>query len=438
MYLGVRGPARAFLEPRLEKLLELELLEDATGRRRSVLEFLTAPRAFVLRGADPVPPELAMWMGDVLRLRGRVVESALAGVELADGEAILERAKMGAQRWQRWLGHETSGPVVPESDDELFREAIADECGLTGHVAVRDPETAPLASVVRVFLQERPLEHLRLDRSQLPLPVDAAFAWDDRLRPTFDFDGVERSDDLTEATVNVILVALRGVEHRARELAADERGRRVLCAALSTLARLPQSFGTEVSSADFPELWRARVWSGTDPGRRLSLDQLARWAAKRQALCFVVESSAAQGAAPDGRPVLKVAEAELDDICRLLGGDIERVPYERAFAVTKDERRAAVREVFRHELEELKLSGAPTVTLEQDHFVALIAPSPVNRMVEMHAGVVLARLPKHGGWAPRCAWWTTWRACPAKGGMAFDTAPRASGGSRRNPPCARS
>lgn len=177
---------------------------------------------------------------------------------------------------------------------------------------------------------------------------------------------------------------------------------------------------------------------GTDPGRRLSLDQLARWAAKRQALCFVVESSAAQGAAPDGRPVLKVAEAELDDICRLLGGDIERVPYERAFAVTKDERRAAVREVFRHELEELKLSGAPTVTLEQDHFVALIAPSPVNRMVEMHAGVVLARLPKHGGWAPRCAWWTTWRACPAKGGMAFDTAPRASGGSRRNPPCARS
>src|SRR6185295_13362144 len=72
-----------------------------------------------------------------------------------------------------------------------------DLAGLRGEVSVTPG--APGARKVHVFVEGRLLETIALDPTIVPIPIEAAISWQNRLIPRFSFDGVERGEDLARA-----------------------------------------------------------------------------------------------------------------------------------------------------------------------------------------------------------------------------------------------
>lgn len=380
-------------------LLDLPLLSDAAGNPRAVSEFLAAERIFVVRSDTPLESELAPWLGGVLWLRGTRVERALSAAQLMDAGELLTLARAGAERRARLLAHPPSAPGVPRSEHELVRERFhftGELEGLNGEVAVLTPDVA--RSTIRVHVEGRHFDTLSVDASALPLPMDVAVAWH-RLRPKFAWDGIEQDAALHQAVGHALLVGVRAIARLGPRLGRIGGGERaalaaVLRAALGALALAPGRFGITPDAATRAagaEIANLPIWPAAD-GRWLTSFVLDAYRRRTGAVCFVHPGARVSLRPPDDRPVVIASAAELSLIEAVLGGEVERVPYERALSQV-DERAPEL--AFDDERERAGASSSSAVRrFELGDARGIIAVAAKSSVLELHAGARLGQLPR--------------------------------------------
>ncbi|WP_437991511.1 hypothetical protein [Sorangium sp. So ce145] len=433
------GAARAGAELPAEAraVRELPLLRDGRGRPTSLaaLEAHDAPRLFLFRGDGRLPKELAPWAGDVVWSPGGLVERALAGLPLADAEAMIEQAKLGAERRRAFLLHATGDPVVPPSPEHAFRDAFqVDEgplAGLRGELAVfADAREPPRGAEVRVFVDGRHLETVELDPAAVPLPVEIALAWKGRVRPRFAYDGVERDARFWRAVRHALKLAIAAADREARRLFGPGDARRgarstapapapeselarvrpALRAAIGAVFCAPRRLGAGdggsgrgggaapapddgLAPSSFEGLLDARIWPTLTAGWFVSLNGLSALSRTTRGLCAAPPE--ARGRAADRRPVLAVSQRELDWLAAALP-ERELVPYGPGL-FTEDElaaRGPARRRALAASLERLGAlpAGAPVLEVSGPGFLALATPSDATVEVWHHASRPLATL----------------------------------------------
>ncbi|WP_437646657.1 hypothetical protein [Sorangium sp. So ce362] len=431
------GAARAGarLAPEARAVHELPLLRDGHGRPVSLasLDARDASPLFLHRGDARLPEELSPWAHDVIWSHGGVVERALAGLPLADAEAMLEQAKLGAGRRRAFLLHATGEPVVPPAPEHALRAAFnVDEgtlAGLRGELAVFADDGEPRRGAeVRVFVDGRHLETVELDPAAVPLPVEIALAWEGRVRPRFAYDGVERDARFWRAVRHALGVALAAADAEARRRfgprAAHQgapqpeselaRLRGLLRAAIGTMFCAPQRLGApdrrqgrrggagrrhgrdvdDLAPSRFGGLLEARLWPTLGTGRFLSLKGLASLARATRGLCTAPPD--ARGRAADRRPVLAASQRELDWLAAALPG-CELVPYAPGL-LGEDElaaRGPARRRALAASLEKVAPRGeapAPVLAVAGPGFLALATPGDAMVEVWHHASQPLATL----------------------------------------------
>ncbi|MBI4701888.1 MAG: hypothetical protein HY744_12170 [Deltaproteobacteria bacterium] len=414
-------------------LLELPLLRDGCGRPRPAGSLLSAPepRVFLWQGPEPIDPELAPWMRDVVWKQGRLVERALGGSRLADAGEVVALARRGLERKRRFLAHPAGPVVLPESQAHLVRERFRLEhgrlAGLEGEVAVLDPAAAARGAEARVFVQGRQLACLPLEPSLVPLPLEIALAWEGKLSVRFGFDGIEDDAALREALWAGAQIGVMAVGRLVEKIeqGKDEREaarlRTVLRAAVATAFVSPRAFGLD--SDDVAGLGAAhplrsvKLWRTTEHGRWASLQELGVYAARTGALC--VAGPRARGGARDGRPVVAADRTELGLLQAALGAKVQLVPYEWALQERpswwdektkvasaaraiqdgkmpawaggeKRERLAGLRQALdkRLGLPADEPGDLPTLRLEAAGMLALLAPRAAGlaEIVDLHAG----------------------------------------------------
>ncbi|WP_434044365.1 MULTISPECIES: hypothetical protein [Sorangium] len=415
---------------------ELPLLRDGRGRPLSLaaLDARDASPLFVWRGDEALPEELSPWADDVIRCRGGLVERALAGLPLADAGAMVEQAKLGAERRRAFLRHAPGEPAVPPAPEHALRAAFhVDEgplAGLRGELAVfaDDPEARRRAEV-RVFVEGRHLETVELDPAAVPLPVEIALAWDGRVRPRFSYDGVARDERFWRAVRHAVHVALAAADAEARRLFGPRaappgaplpppppdselaRVRPALRAATGTLFCAPQRLGAphveqdghggaaprrgeDLAPSAFQGLLEARIWPMLTTDRFMSLKGLAAFARAAGGLC--VAPPEARGRAADRRPVLAATQRELDWLTAALP-DCALVSYtpglftEEELAARGPARRRAL-EASLEKLAAPRAAGAPVLEVAGDGFLALATPSDAAVEAWHHASQPLATL----------------------------------------------
>lgn len=382
-------------------ILDVPLLERATGGRLPLSGLLALGKVDVWTGDQPLEPELAPWLSDVVWLRGRRVERALQGLVRKNAADLSKRARRGAARRARFLAHAPRAPRVPPAVPAVLRQQFHHESGpsggLHGEVALLAPGSP---SLLRVFVEDRMLEALPIDAAMCPLAFDAAVAWPGNLRPRFDYDGVERDARLNLALYAVSHVALALVARSVEEApeALDGPGaRELLRSALASFFSVPERLGMQVPTGAmferaYPELWAARVLPTSD-GARTSLAALSDYARKMGAVCVVSpEELRAPARAPDGRPVLVARGAALDHVFGLMPGGTERVPYAKGLAASglDAQRESALRRALADERARQGLNPAgPVMEFERDGALHLAMPGLDAATIEAHAGVLL-------------------------------------------------
>lgn len=405
------------LDPAARALLEIPLLESAGGGRISVGRVLGSPVVRVWKGDEPLPDELSPWLGDVVWLRGYLVERVLDDANVEDAGGLVKRARAGAARRARFLAHAPAALSVPESPAVLARRRVDESSGpcrgLSGEVALLAPLPAGATrpSLLRVFVEGRMLEALPIEPSFCPLAFDAAVAWPGGFRPRFDYDGVDRDARLGQAVHAVSLVAIDIADRAAArlpELEGVERAglERVLRDAVAAWSVVPARLGQttpppRVFRRNYARLHRAEIFPVTSGGR-VSLRELGAWADERKALCVVPSwQEGAARPAPDGRPVLVASGAESEAMLALLDGKVERIPYERGVSTagasgdTPEGRRAALARAVSGERVRQGLSPlSATLWFERDGAITLVAPGVTAASIESHRGVILSCTPR--------------------------------------------
>ena len=419
--------------PALLELLDLPLLRDAVGRPLSVREvqsFQRPDRAgeppatlHVFRGAAPLPEELGPWMRRVIWLRGRAVERLLEGLPTEDAAPRGEQARVGAERRRRLLGRAAGTPVLPArlpaADgapapiQAAFDVREGDLAGLRGEVALL-PDGA-VSGRIHAFVEGRLLETIEIGAAALPLPVEAAIAWEGRLQPRPAYDGVERDRAFARTVHYAALVAIFALDREvtrvsaARDEAALARLRPAARAAIGTILTAEEGLGlggTDTNAprlAAFKGLYAARVWPTTEPGRRESVMSLGAFVERRPAkasppvrppCALMTARPDAVGRAADGRPVVTARPREIAWLTRAWHGTAI-VPYEHGLIPPGMEaaRDALAHETLAHAMAASAAPGAPVLAFARPGARGLVAASADPRLTLCHAGRVLASNP---------------------------------------------
>lgn len=388
-------------------VLDLPLLHDATGRRIAPSALRGAPgaRLFLWRGDVPVDDALRPWLRDVVWIRGRLVERTLRSFDVADAAGLVAQARAGAERRRRFLERAASAPALPAFASGAIRAPFHVEegalAGLRGEVAITPGAIGPRR--VHAFVEGRAIETIELDPTLVPLPIEAAIAWENRLIPRYSFDGVERNAELSRAISYAVKVAVfaadRELDRLARagdSAAALDALRPALRAAIGALLVTDGRLGLDRAEAGpviqaFKALHAARVWPTTEPGRWESVASLAPIASQQLGIC--VAKPGPHRRAADARPVIAADPHEIEWLAAALGG-VEIVPYDHALldralpAAERDLRRAkALAAAIRGEV---AVHGGPVMPFVREGVRAVITPSPSASAVLLHGGAVCA------------------------------------------------
>ena len=404
--------ANAELDPDVRALLDVPLFDAAGGGRIPVGSVVSSPVVRVWKSERPLPPELSPWLSDVVWLRGHGVERVLGGSNIEDASSLVKRAREGAARRARFLSHAASTPTVAGTAGVLARERFGlttgPTAGLSGEVAlmVPLPGAAPRPSLLRVYVEDRPLEAIAIEPAFCPLAFDAAVTWPGGLRPRFDYDGVERDARLNQALHAVSMVAI-GMANRAAErlkqLEPPDRAVlvRVLCDAVAAWSIVPAKLGLLAPGPghfrrDLRKLYRAEIIP-LHTGERASLQSLAAYVDEKKALCVVpTVPDGPCHPAPDGRPVVVATAHDAEAIGAALSHNVTRIPYVRgvsddgARTGSPEGRRAALAAAVAEERTRQGLAPlSAQLWLERDGALVLVAPGVTAANIESHRGVVL-------------------------------------------------
>lgn len=394
------------LHDQLAAALELPLLRDGAGLPAPLTRYVNLRAIPVVSGSEAVDPELAPWLTGVLRLRGRYLERALATRGMVDASALVERARLGAERRRRALEHPPQEPRLPEADGSWLRAPLrpAEGCfeGIVGEVALRLDDT-PARALLTV--EERVLEQIELESIMPGVKLDAAIGWPGRLRATFDYDAVERDRSLCQAIgyaycEAVALVAALG---QTLERDPDPRPRRSVAALLLARGSVSEALGLSLGEdCDelFAPLLALAIWPLAGGRRSASTNELVAYARTRRALAWVEPGDANLGVAPDGRPVLVATARERRRLGTLLGAGVEFIPYARALARNDhaEARFAPIRAALERERHEsFDRETWPVLRFELPSARGFVAPHPSSRLIALHAGVELGATPRAPG-----------------------------------------
>lgn len=414
MIAVVAGAARRGepLAPEARTLLALPLLRDGAGRPKALTELAGGVGApiWAWRGAAPPDAELGPWLGDVVWLRGRTIERALDGLALADASSLVERAAAGLARRKALHAHPAGPPRLPASADHLARDAFrvteGPLMGLEGEVAIARSGLGLRGAVVRVFVEGRQLGAHALDARTCPLPVDAAIAWEGRLRPRFEYDGVADDAALRDALAATLHAAVRLASRLAGEVKGELEAARLaplFAAAVRTAYAEPGAPGATIGAPGLPPgdpLRRARVLRATEPGRWLGLDELE--AALGPGRALLAAGPRATGVSVTGRPVVAVEASERGVLARALGEGTIVVDYERALFGPKElaARERSRTSALRRAIDALEPAGPapaeealPRLAFSREGARGLVSVAAAPRLVHLHAGVSLGETP---------------------------------------------
>ena len=409
-------------------LLAWPLVPTATGALVSVASIIAAPPALVWRGPEPLPADLASYLGAVLWCPPKRPRLDALLRPLSLQLAAIDDARDAQTRRQRFLGLTPRDPRVAHEPDEVLRavfgEAATDDRpalpaslpGLRGEIVLRAHGLdGPGPLRVTVFVEQRPLFVEALDTAGVPAEVALEASG---LRVNATFGGVERGATLTAALRAVQLVLAEVLAVTADDLAG----------ALSLHDPRRQWFGPTLSELG-PDTRRAMARAvfetlraaAPDPAAALavirdalalhpSLEDLPLWPttattmlattrevrAQSDALGARVLVSSNRGAErADGRPVLLFDPATQRTLAALLPAAVHFVdltatlptritPDPRAL-VTLDDRRAV-----------------PWIVVASAHTRIALAPSPSTKdtLTLAHSGLALETRTHRGRFGP--------------------------------------
>ncbi|MFO0564564.1 MAG: hypothetical protein U0263_02820 [Polyangiaceae bacterium] len=382
-------------------ILDVPLLERATGGRLPLSGLLALGKVDVWTGDQPLEPELAPWLSDVVSLRGRRVERALQGLV----------RKNAADLSKRRAARRSAPGALPRPRPASAPSAARRAGGVAAAVSSRERAEwwpsrrgrapgsglAQLAPGVRRGPDARSAAHRRGDVSprlrrsrgvagepQAPLRLR-------RRRTGRPLEpGPLRGEPRRAGAGGAQRRGSTGVPRRpGRARAPPQRAREFL-----QRARTPRDAGADRRHvrARLPELWAARVLPTSDRART-SLAALSDYARKMGAVCVVSpEELRAPARAPDGRPVLVARGAALDHVFGLMPGGTERVPYAKGLAASglDAQRESALRRALADERARQGLNPAgPVMEFERDGALHLAMPGLDAATIEAHAGVLL-------------------------------------------------
>ena len=191
-------------------------------------------------------------------------------------------------------------------------------------------------TTVRAFVEGRELDAFLVPALAVPLRLDIAIAWPDRITPRFDYGGVARDRYLALAVLHAARVGVLAADELAPRLARArglEAGalRHVLCAAIGTAVVAGGRLGLEgveaVPIAQCRHLVGARCWPSPEPETWLSLRELADGAQRIGTFHFA--RPGASGVTVDGRTVVVASAEELSWLTAALRPRAAPVPYDR-------------------------------------------------------------------------------------------------------------
>ncbi len=388
------------------QVLEAPLLLDALGKPVRPIDLLERrPNPlYVWHGKSPVSEELALWMQGVVWARERLSDRLIFAFQTAHARELAEGAKTGAKRRAALLSHAPSDPVLPPLEDELVRESFhfrdQEMDGLRGEVALLSRSRERDASTVKIFVEQRHIDTVKIDLDHQPMPLEIALAWDGKIRPKFAYDGAILDDHFSQAVRRIQWMAVVMADKLAARLdenaAFDRKLRPVLRAAVGLFSKVKPDFGLPKGQtlpfSAMNGLKKAAIWPTTDDSKRLSVDEVQSIAVgSGGAICVAKHGST--GRAVDNRPVITPKARELTWLLGVLGS-VAVSPYD-AFLISETER-AHLEQTRWQALERLFLAqgrpAVPPLRIERPRLRVLIAPAEKTALLPMHAGKALPAL----------------------------------------------
>ncbi len=309
----------------LYELANLPLLRDATGAPRHLLAVW---RGLIYRGREPLPPDLAPWVDDILWVPpGDPVERLVARA-VDDRRALRHRLRWARQQRRahdRFFAHAARPPTVLARSLPLLRARLGAE--VLGS-CVPQVVFADLDGEVCIYADDHPselvvLHHGReIERIELASPIRFAAVIDAKdITPDERYRGVVRDAGFARVDRAMRAGVLRAVE----AIASDTRGAGFVAGEPIDIARfvhlihgglaLARSLGASIA----PPLASAPAW-------RTAGGEYVAHAALASVPCVGVVEPWIEVAAIAGRLMLHVAHAERV-LLATLAPDLVQIPY---------------------------------------------------------------------------------------------------------------
>ncbi len=409
----VAGASRrsAELSEQARSLLDLPLLQNAVGlpmTPAAILQIATGD-VFVYHGKEAQDKDLAPWLGDVVWLRGTMVERILVDFGVQDAKALTAAALVARERRRVLHARPPSDPMVPADEGHIVKDTFRIDDGpfkgLRGQLALgaEGQRTGQRPTSVRFYIDGRHIDTLTIDRDKLPLSIDAAIAWDGQLQPKFSYEGVLDNAYLRLAIFQLTRLAIIALgtyfERSVQEKRTPEERAGVLPvvrAAIGAYFTAAKTLGVdkvpdEPLISTYVPIWTRGIWVSANPDRLpVSLAELKTYSDRTKAICYVAPGSS--GVAPDSRPVVVLTNLEREWLGYVFPG-VTFVPYERGLrSLSATPKNAPMFDL-------LHTAGAshqglsetlPSMAFEMRDVRGVITPSVEDQCVSLHAGVVLS------------------------------------------------
>jgi hypothetical protein len=410
----VAGAVRrgAEISEQARSLLELPLLHNAVGAPitpSSLIEY-KGKDVYVHHGKEAHDKDLAPWLDDVVWLRGKMIERILVDYGVQDAKARVAVALVGRERRRVLHAQPSSEPRVFDDQEHIVKDTFRIDDGpfkgLRGQLALgaEGQRTGQRPTSVRIYVEGRHLDTFTIDRDKLPLSMDAAIAWEGKLRPKLSYEGVVDDEYFRLALfqlTRLALVALGTYFERSLEekRAPEERARisPIVRAAIGAYAMAAKALDVgdvppEPPISAYVPIWTRGAWISSNPDRLpISLAELKAYSDRTKAICYAAPG--ASGAAADGRPVVVLTHLEKEWLAQVFPG-ATFVPYERGLRAKGDasSANAAMLESLYKEQVGKYAAGEmlPSQRFDVREGRGIIAPSVEDRCLSLHAGVLLS------------------------------------------------
>lgn len=362
---------------------QVRLVRDATGAPQPVARPWSG---LVYTDREPMPVELAPWVGDVLWIRPGDPTARLVDGANLDARAMRRHAKWARRQHKahrKFFQHAPRAPKVTTRDRPRLRAQLgaklAGSCvpepmlgGLSGEVCLHPQRTG--GELVLLF-QGREIERVRIE---CPIGFEAVID-SAVLKPGDRYRGVARDAEFSRAELAARAGVLRAVEALALDLDGGEppdgfetgetRGLDVDARIVRDGLALALELGVPIQAP----LETAKVWRGGEDGAWVSLAELR----KRTVIGVVTPGTTVS--VPRRRIVIDGGSSTQELLGKLAPG-LQIVRYDLFRASGADPQRMAARLATPH---------ACVLEVRGDGVVGVIAPATVSSIQLHHMGAEL-------------------------------------------------